>query len=566
MTASGDHLSRKADSYKMDKNTEGAANAAPEDTYGLSEHASHMRGLLATKTLDSVVTMADLLGRADIGDERMILLTRNFIQGHRQIGVRSADLDREIADRRRKERAAKREAAHAVVGTPADTETQLYRWIDEAFDRWGVRVNAKGMLLHPELGYTDTLNTLVVLNSERPSGLAFKEGAIRAGLDRVVSRRRAERQDDLRAEIACDKLSVPASNVVSLLEDVLRLGLSDHNSFAIEECARLVMKFIWQVKRKMLSLPVTNHIMIIFVGAQGAGKTVLVRALCSPVEEVVASVDLKTVTDERVIDLFTQNYVGSCDELDKSERASMESLKRIITETAISRRPMRSNATVLVPQNLTFIGASNRDIGEAIIDETGSRRFVALHTIGRDDDRSPFFWDAVNSFSWLDLWRAVDPRAPDPTGDMLGRIADVQRGERSLSNMELWLQHLRQESDAGIWRGGFTSTADLYTQYRVWEQEFAPRAESSFGWWSKAWARLARQGGIPFAVRHTRVGNGYVYTGGSEWLGAEPGPRPAETAAEKIARLLRDNGTCGGEHGEFVRRAGEKAAAVKRAK
>lgn len=501
----------------MQDEDDGAPPPGDAGNYTIKDHRRHMLAVLQAATTEEgigTVTADDLLGRAEPGDEKLVALTRNFAQANRHLGVRSSDIDRALSQRRRLARAQARAAALKAAESPQDTETDLYMWVDESLNSWGLTVDGRGRTSHPEINAGSALDCLVILNSQRPKPMQFKDGPIRAAMNRALMVRQLDRLDELRASVSPIALRVPPDDVWLLLADVLRLGMSDESSFTVEEAVMLVRKFIWQVQRKLHGLPVERHTMLVFTGPQGGGKSELVRALVLPLEELSASLDLRTLTDERTAKVFEDCFIGVVDELDKAERANVESLKRVITETKLDRRIMRTNGTATFKQNLTFIGTSNRDVAEAIVDETGNRRFVSVHIIGPDEDRTPAFWDAVNAMDWVALWRSVDPHSGDPSKPMHAKIAAVQRTEKATSNIELWLEHMQEEPDAAIW-SGWSRACDLYGSYRAWEEEFAPRAETSFAWWGKAFARMARQGTVAFKQRREpgRGTRGYDFTG-----------------------------------------------------
>ena len=63
--------------------------------------------------------------------------------------------------------------------------------------------------------------------------------------------------------------------------------------------AGVLRKFIWQVKRKMLNLPVTNHLMPILSGPQGKGKSTFLMRFLPPVEEVAIPSDSRWYKENR---------------------------------------------------------------------------------------------------------------------------------------------------------------------------------------------------------------------------------------------------------------------------
>lgn len=260
----------------------------------------------------------------------------------------------------------------------------------------------------------------------------------------------------------------------------------------------VLRKFIWQVKRKMLGLRVTNHLMPVLTGAQGKGKSTLVRNLLLPVEECTANSDFKQITDDRNIQLW-ENYAIFLDELGHAKRAEMDEVKNIITANVLTRRPMRTNDVEHVEQRATFIGCTNKGLSELIRDETGVRRFAELAFTNTPD------WEAINALDWEQMWRSVDERGPDPSSLIATTLADQQSENRTLSAVEQWA---RQEEVGGKQRAD-----DLHSLFRVWEQNNFPRNATDITSWGKEMKRLMRND-TDFPWSAGRDGRGVWYCKG----------------------------------------------------
>lgn len=168
--------------------------------------------------------------------------------------------------------------------------------------------------------------------------------------------------------------------------------------------AAVMRHFIWQVKRKMLKLPVVYHICPIFFGKQGGGKTTAIQKLISPAHEVVIELGPDEATDSRALSGFTDHYICFFDEMANMARVEMEALKRLITSEKLSFRPLNKNEIRTVEQNCSFIGASNKSLQEVVYDPTGLRRFYELASLDICD------FDAVNGINYLAIWGDVDPK------------------------------------------------------------------------------------------------------------------------------------------------------------
>lgn len=67
--------------------------------------------------------------------------------------------------------------------------------------------------------------------------------------------------------------------------------------------------------------------------------------------------------------------------------------------------------------NATFIGASNKQVKEIIVDPTGMRRFYQLDCLPQMN------WTALEQIDFLAMWTSVDEKAESP---LLGQLAQVQ--------------------------------------------------------------------------------------------------------------------------------------------
>lgn len=173
---------------------------------------------------------------------------------------------------------------------------------------------------------------------------------------------------------------------------------------AVSDVDLAVMQhFIWQVKRKMLDLPVVYHICPIFFGKQNGGKTTSIQKLINFAQDVVLELEPDEATDSRAKAGFTDNYICFFDEMANMARVEMESLKRLITTRQLSYRPLHTNEVRTVPQNCSFIGASNKSLQEVVYDPTGLRRFYEFTCLDRVD------FDGINNIDYTALWSSIDP-------------------------------------------------------------------------------------------------------------------------------------------------------------
>lgn len=165
---------------------------------------------------------------------------------------------------------------------------------------------------------------------------------------------------------------------------------------------------IWQVKRKVFNKKVRDHLMVIFKGKQGVGKTEAIRILFSPIKAWFNSASLSEITDDRWKLFMRNGFVVFCDELQYAERTSVDALKNIISADTFLTRILGGNTYVNVTQNCTFVGATNRSVSEMIRDQTGMRRFFEVESLHKMD------WETMNSIDALKIWQGIDENRDKP--------------------------------------------------------------------------------------------------------------------------------------------------------
>lgn len=229
--------------------------------------------------------------------------------------------------------------------------------------------------------------------------------------------------------------------------------------------------FIWQVKRKMHGLPVSYHLMPVFVGRTGSGKSQALDKFLAPLGPLVETgVDFSIFADERNWHLFGEKYVFLFDEMSKARKADVESLKNTITAKEKSYRKLHTNLTITVQQKSTFVGASNDPVSSQINDPTSARRFYEIRTLDKCD------WDTINKINMKSIWQSVDEGSQHPPIlAYWSQIAKIQDKEvRSKSNPEMWFEDSAEIADDYV-----TRASDLYEAFKEWENKYDERAKTS---------------------------------------------------------------------------------------
>lgn len=235
----------------------------------------------------------------------------------------------------------------------------------------------------------------------------------------------------------------------------------------------VIRKFMWQVKRKAHNVPVTNHLMPVITGAQGKGKTQFVERMTAPLEDFKSGTDFGVITDNKTIDIWS-SYILFLDEMGLLSKADVDQVKNLITREHAPIRLMKQNESAQVRNCATFIGCSNKSLGQLVRDDTGVRRFAELQFTATPD------FDAINAIDWMMLWQSVNERDTDPmiSMNMMQMLRDQQEENRNQSPVEVWVRQFGR--DYRDW----TSASALHLQYREWEREAFPRSDTnliSFG-------------------------------------------------------------------------------------
>lgn len=238
----------------------------------------------------------------------------------------------------------------------------------------------------------------------------------------------------------------------------------------VEETKTVMKHFFWQVKRKMFNKPVTDHIMPVFFGQQGIGKSSIIQQICGPLKEFTASTDFAAITDNRSHGLW-KNYILVFDEMGRSTITNIEDIKRRITEESFIGRILGTNNDTHVINKSTFVGSTNRDLGRLIFDDTGMRRFYQIDCLDKFD------WTVTNSIDFKLLWRSIDENSPSKfkaDRALYERIVAVQNSKRHITLVENFLLDRKYSAT----EEKLTAT-EFFTEFQAYELQHTPRNEKN---------------------------------------------------------------------------------------
>ncbi len=308
-----------------------------------------------------------------------------------------------------------------------------------------------GMVMPPE----KVLQSIVTLAADIPGyRLPMSESILRHIINEIRDKGIQEARENLIGYIHTD---IPEEKYLPEIEKLSDIGVEPQHK---ELVAPIILNFMWQVKRKMKKIPVTNHLMPILYGGQGSGKSCFIRQIIEPLADFAIDANFNMVQDERNISIWN-NYVFLFDEMQYASKSDWGAIKNKITTPKLDMRVLYSNNTCKIDNNATFIGTSN-DIGldQSITDATGNRRFIGLNVLPKMN------WDLINSIDFLSIWRSVDATGKDPI-DIAGvrnLISNEQAATKWQSSVEVWLE---TESILINW----TSSKYAYESYRRWSSE-----------------------------------------------------------------------------------------------
>lgn len=318
--------------------------------------------------------------------------------------------------------------------------------------------------------------------------LKFSDSQLADSIDEWTDNFKALRRGQIFSSIMFCGNEIEIKKADEQLETVCK-SLFNNNYVSINVAKNIIKKFIWQVKRKAKGEHITNHIMPVFTGPQGVGKSTLMYNLISPMSELSAPTDFKQLTDDRNISLF-KNLILVMDEMGHADKSDIESVKSIMTAPTLSRRPMRQNNNVNIRQDATLIGASNKEIEQLIRDETGIRRFFGIRFKVNPD------WDSVKDIDWYMIWQSVDEDAADPTLDVMDEIKEIQEASRCKTPCESWVKTLKEKDN------GEKTGSNWFSQYKIWESLHYTRRSMEYDAWARELRRLiATHEYYPFTFR-----------------------------------------------------------------
>lgn len=294
--------------------------------------------------------------------------------------------------------------------------------------------------------------------NQRSSLSKFDEKDLRKAFDEHVSHMRHMLREKVKAQLASkDSNDKSARNALTRWLK----ALTGRAPTDIE--LRVMLHWLWCVKRKFLGKEVVYHVMpVLYSLKQGNGKSTAVARLTAPLNDFVVHLSMHQLSDERCYDALNKNYICMFDEMQGAARTDVDQLKRIITASRIDMRRLYTHNIITLDQNCMFIGASNKQVGELIVDQA-MRRFYQINCAERFDQA------AINAIDYVELWQHVDDSRERGYLDEEHAREELAREQARLSTEDHIDTFLR---DANVQPGSErVPFKRLYSIYREWCEE-----------------------------------------------------------------------------------------------
>jgi hypothetical protein len=335
-----------------------------------------------------------------------------------------------------------------------------------------------GQPISAHLVHNELQSLASVLDMVKPRGDLLSTAAITLETGLHMEQSKSERKQ---AVIDLLSTTVDAKSVKKAFQQICRYYFQNS-----EFAAASVMSAIQQVKRKLLGLPVRDCRMLIITGPQGTGKTVFMRMMLQPAEEVYGEPSINEMVDSRNSEMKGL-FVAFLDEMSGFDRADIANVKNLITATQQTSRVLYSHLTQNTPVNVTLFGTSNKRFGLVVYDDTGMRRFIELEPLSYDEINP--HWQEIVDFDWTSIWQAIDPHGDDLLADFSEELREKQEDMRGKCNVEAWVEQFimgpRKYYDPDeIANHEPNSYVEFYAQplyetFREYEEKFHPASHGT---------------------------------------------------------------------------------------
>ena len=227
--------------------------------------------------------------------------------------------------------------------------------------------------------------------------------------------------------------------------------------------------------------------------------------------------------DDRKIDIW-HKYVIDSPEMAGASRSDITDWKLIFDADYLPRRPMGSNSTTPIKNNVTFIGSSNTELQQVLVDHTGMRRAIDIRI---SPTALKEHYDLITGSDYLLLWRSVDPFAESPIKPYYSsKLVDKQNSLVAVKSSEDFLMNFTDDDEYSsfsvhdimfselIKRKRFKRITDkeLFKLFNQFERHYYPSGKkTNIDQFKIELRRLLRDKPEIIPFTKIKVNTGYVY-------------------------------------------------------
>lgn len=323
-------------------------------------------------------------------------------------------------------------------------------WIEKYLDDNDVVFEYSGIIkIRNDFVTLDALESEIYLQADR-EGVNLLDRMIRAYL---TSLRHAEKMRGWKE--GTSKIVGYREDAIEDVKEFLRLLTGQVKP----EEVSVLLHFFWQAKKKGAGEPAKHHMMPVFIGPTGSGKSEAVIKLLNVINPLWAGSALNACSDPRSYPFFEDYLVVNMDEMEKAEKTDLAGLKRMISSNHLTHRVLSKHAHQTVINRSTLIGSSNDPLDTLIKDPTSIRRFYCIQSLPLEDLKKN--WEALNRMDYVNLWHSADISRDTPLIGSLKSVQEQQETMRFKTDVEIWID------DRGITslEEGFITNKTLYEDY-----------------------------------------------------------------------------------------------------
>lgn len=313
------------------------------------------------------------------------------------------------------------EGTKLVTNMWKNTSLMVLHWLTTR--KVTLRYKSEAFYIDGEIVPNKSILNYILITCQN-SGIHGTKDKISPALDTWRERVQAEYVSSVRAEV-CRKVGLLSEGHTEredgnfILERFVRLMTGYDSDLDVA----VLKHFIWQVKRKLNKMPVKWHMMPVFVGDQGCGKTTFIQMVLEPLRDLWIRKDLKIFKDKREWPGFQKYFVFFFDEMAEAKKVDSENIKQFMSEGEISHRPLHTNSMEALANNSTFIGASNKSVSD-LIQDTEMRRFWEIKCLPTRELTQN--WAELKAMDYRLIWDAVDENDDPPVEKHMAAIKGTQ--------------------------------------------------------------------------------------------------------------------------------------------